>query len=476
MKIKTLDDAIEREHLKYRRLEARLALKEQLKMEAYDDSPIDNQWVAEKEAEIPGLITGLNPNHNYTITPNEENKQIIMESLPPSNVLKGGLVVAALMIIFKVLSVIRNNSAFSNGSGGGGNGRGTATGTKQQLEKLSEVGRESKQKVEEVKRLAVVFKPDHFADDGTLARSLSNLSDDISPKPTDERSGEIDVAKCVETIKQFDLASVRKMIENLPLMVFIKNENISNEAIEELNQATDFIIDIVGGVGGGTLQKLFDRLRDENENIIAAKDVGSIEKALGMYNEIQQKFSTLRLTEVEPNTPFNEAAEKIKEGVKVLTSPMSSIEGKTSFDLYTIDEALESIKNQQDDLSKAVVFGSCIALAKFNTEFDTKLEPNIKLDKDGVQTIANAITTNEKIQKSASFDKDAPELKERKEKALHDVDLLSKSILEKILKPLSEFRVRSDRVNAFIDKLTKKFEDISTSADRVISASKDDPL
>lgn len=476
MKMKTLEQSIEKELQRYKRFEGRLALKEALKMEAYDDSPIDNQWVAEKEAEIPGLVTGLMPNHNYTIHPNEENKQIIMESLPSSAVLKGGLVAAALIIVFKILSVIRNNSAFSNGSGGGGGGRGTVTGTQQQLEKLQEVGRESKEKIEEAQRVAKDFKPNQHDEDSEFADKLRNLVDDIAEKESNEQTQPSDIDKVISAIETYDLSTIRRLLETLPLIAYIKNMELGGKMVGEFIEASDFVVDIVNSIGGGTLPKLYSRLKVSCMDISNAKDISDIEKALSIYNEISAKFSNVSLAETDRNTPIYISAKTISENIRNLTSSVTNPPADLGLELYSVDDVLKSIKDNQDDLTKVNMMGFSLVLSRFNEQFDRKFESNIGLDEKGVNEVISILGENKTYQDSVDNGNDSPELKDRKKEALRDVNMLSNAIIELVLKPLSLFRSKTDKINTFIDKLISKFEDISKSSDAVVKASTNDPV
>lgn len=100
-------------------------IKNSLKSEAYDDSPIGHEFVAGYERQIPGMITAYVGDHSFLNNNEEENKRVIMEAVNAGMAIKVGLAVAIATLIYKILMVLMNNKSFDKDTGGGGRGSST---------------------------------------------------------------------------------------------------------------------------------------------------------------------------------------------------------------------------------------------------------------------------------------------------------------------------------------------------------------
>lgn len=146
----TLESMVGRELSNVQKIEFSKALLKELKTESYDNSNIDSSFVANLEVKQPGIILGQSEEHNFTLGSPEENYNVVMEALNSNMAIKGGIIAAVLLLIFKVIKVMTNNPEFSDKGGGG---RGSSAETTKQVERVKDQASEVIKTEEELNAL-----------------------------------------------------------------------------------------------------------------------------------------------------------------------------------------------------------------------------------------------------------------------------------------------------------------------------------
>ena len=443
-------------------------IKQRLKLEAYDDSPIGHEFVKHYEKQLPGIITAASGDHTFTTATTEENVNVIMEAIDSSMALKGGLIAAALMIVYKIIKVIMGNKSFGSGSGGG---RGTPTYVKSANERLKELKEEYIRKQKEAKEATRGVPKSAIDEDTPIADAAKKLNDTYTkyiknPDGTisEEKKAVLDNADAIFKSLE-DMDEFVTNLDNLPAFFLVKDESIFlgvmnrvNDIVKMLNNYTPSHAcdDIEGFVNIRPLDKMISETGDKVLLGIAK----NLEKITGMNPETILRSNSIDIS-----------AELRNETAEMLATTYG--EGKQNEAAKFLPNEAEIIKDINDP--HGVFIKRSEYCAEFNESFMLFLEDNKELEDSkfyaGFQHLSELVLrARDELSDSGQGIGSTTQtsIKQR----LNLTESVIRMYVGFLLKTLVTFRRQTDLIDSFREKNIEALEKMNKVLDNYIDACK----
>lgn len=429
----------------------------QLKTESYDASPIGHNFVSHYEQQLPGIITAVSGDHSFLNSDEESNRRVIMEAVSGGMALKAGLVAAVLMIIYKIIRVMTNNSAFKGGAGGG---RGSAPYVAQKQEELVKAAENLKNAMKEAKDSIAIVKGNAAARDETSPqyeaaekaasayRVYTQLGNGSINEEAKQQSSENEDP--LKTISDMDLSAFG--FGTLPgFMMVTKREDFLN-----VTAAMDHIIKALKQYSPGRLADMVEQVsvklsRPQDSAFLLTPAYNN------MISELVSKLGTaLGLGDVNPTnlTKLSIDPELKKTYDLMIRTTYGQLMEQKDEDMIPLQDFIIDYVDPKGEFAERSAI-----VAEFNSSFSEFIGDNKELEDSNYYSNLQHYAT--KLTEYKQEIKQEPNLA-NKDELIKRIDLLI-SIIETytkfLLAMLCVFRKEADKVDTFreanIDKMNK---------------------
>lgn len=442
---------------------------QQLKSESYDASPIGHAFVNQYEQQLPGIITATTGDHSFLNSDEDTNRRVIMEAVSGGMALKAGLVAAILMIVFKIIRVMTNNSAFQGGGGGGG--RGTMPYVQEKQAELVTTANELKTALKEAKESLTVIKGNALSRDETSPQyeaaeavqsayrvyaqegdgAIVEVNKGSAPAKTEE-----DPFKAIE---KMDLVAIG--FGKIPAFMMVKDRKDFTNVIEIVNK-------VLKALNRYDPAKLLDMVEQVSSKLNQPKDSEFMlaDRYNSMIGELVMRigdalgWDTLEVNSVSRLTVKPELKDTYE---KMIRTSYGQALDKPEIQLMGLEDFISDFAEEDGEFA-----ARSKAIAEFNEAFATFLGANKELEESryysSLQHYSTQLTEYKAEIKQAG---DLP----NKDVVLKRLDMLI-SIIETyskyLLAILCIFRKETDKVDTFrevnIDKMKKLAKSLTNFA------------
>lgn len=476
-KTKSLEDHLHREMNAIKAFDLRHNLLNTLKLEAYDDSAIDNMWVAKLEKEVPGIVTAYSGEHNFATSTPEENRKVVMEALNSGTAIKASIIGAIILLIYKVYRVMTNNKSFA---GGGSGGRGSTIYNARRNEELRDAGVKAVEISTRVKENAAVAAENklNLEDDSQAYRAAERFLNTVELDVNDEQAAENPFTR----IEKMNFDILYKNAGELPSYIMEKDQNAFDDVFS-------FYTTLVG-IATGELRGAFD-FHVVNQKVAELTDqllTGSKDQMLkAILNDngvkgLMDRYSSyvgehLGRAMEDPELANNKTVGLIRNklnGVMVEVARSTSLFKNTepTNNTMTKDEVIDDILRALEGGHESKILKRCEMVGKFNDEFQTLLNDYPRdFGETGSSTIKEKIMAD--LDRVATRVKDddsfTPPERTMVLNAVGELKAIYELVQVQILGSIFKFRMNTDKINKFQDLCIESLLDIYDSGVKFIT-------
>ena len=426
----------------------------QLKTESYDASPIGHNFVSQYEQQLPGIITAVSGDHSFLNSDEESNRRVIMEAVSSGMALKAGLVAAVLMIIYKIIRVMTNNSAFKGGAGGG---RGSAPYVAQKQEELVKAAENLKNAMKEAKDSIAIVKGNAAARDETSPqyeaaekaasayRVYTQLGNGSINEEGKQQSSENEDP--LKIISDMDLTAFG--FGDLPSFMMVKKREDFLKVTTAINQVIQTLNQYSPGRLADTVEQISVKLSQPQDSAFLLTPAYN-----NMIDELVSKTSkALGLKDVSL-TKLNIDPELKKTYDTMIRTSYSQMMEQKDEDMIPLKDFIIDYVDPKGEFAERSAI-----VAEFNSSFSEFIGDNKELEDSKYYSNLQYYAT--KLTEYKQEIKQEPNLA-NKDELIKRIDLLT-SIIETytkfLLAMLCVFRKETDKVDTFretnIDKMNK---------------------
>lgn len=477
-KVQSLEDHAWRELNAVNAIDLRKLLLTSIKNEAYDDSGIDNMWVANVEKEVPGIITAYSGDHNFATSSPEENHRVVMEALESGTAIKASILGAVILLIYKVYRVMTNNKAFTSNSGGG---RGTTTYNAKKNEELRDAGRQAVETVEKVKENASVASKNklNLEDDSQPYKAATRFIQTVNPDDAEKAGAAKDPFSRINGMG-FDV--IYKDAGELPLYILSKDH-------KDFDGAFAFYTTMVQ-LASGELRSAFDfhtvnqRIADLTDRLLTmpkeqALRVITSENGVKGLIDLYAQYVGAHLGQVLGDQELIQAktVSVIRNKMRVVVEEI----GKTTTllkntpdapDIMSKDEIIKDIMDSLTGSSESVILKRCELVGKFNDMFQGLLDDYPRDFENSGNGGIREMILNDLDRLIANVKEDesyTPPERNAVVIAATELKSIYEMVQVQILGSIFKFRMNTDKVNRFQDVCIESFLDIHDSGMKFIT-------
>lgn len=475
-KTKSLEDHLRREVNALKAIDLRQNLLGALKLEAYDDSAIDNMWVAKLEKEVPGIVTAYAGDHNFATSTPEENRKVVMEALNSGTAIKASIIGAIILLIYKVYRVMTNNKSFS----GGGGGRGSTVFNTQRNEALRDAGKKAVETAAKVKDNASVAAKNklNLEDDSQAYRAAERFLNTVELNVNDEQAAKDPFTR----IEKMNFDILYKNAGELPSYILTKDQNSFNDVFEFYNTLV--------GIATGNLRGAFDfhvvnqKVAELTDQLLTGSKDTMIKAILSDtgVKGLMDRYSAyvgehLGRAMDDPELANNKTVSLIRNklnGVMVevnrSTTLFKNYDGDNNS--MTKDEVIDDILRSLEGGHESKILQRCELVGKFNDQFQTLLNDYPRdFGETGSSTIKEKIMADldrvvTRVKEDESF---SPPERTMVLNAVSELKAIYEMVQVQILGSIFKFRMNTDKINKFQDLCIESLIDIYDSGIKFIT-------